>query len=398
MDNNFNKRTDFIMKHNGKNLDIYAENEDEERYLEELKKVITMTIKRGAKEKDLIIGILQEDELKRLTLGTYTEKFMEYKRNTSVTPGTVSKYNQAVKNLIAFFGVKKNLRDLDSKDVDNFRLFLLKIPKNWTNDKFLKDKDIAKLIKNKSKILNDYDKPEENTIRELIQKVDTIFDYFEKNTYIYKNYFKNINGDNMIQKKQSKIREFKPSQLKKIFYHTKINKLQEEYNFIKFMLYTGLRRGEALTITTEDIDITKELITVDGTKNSYSKRFAVIHQDLFPVIVEQQQDKADEDYLFFNNYSHLKTREDKVGSDINNIFSYVIGAELKPYLDIRSLRKNYAQELKKSSLFDILDIKAMMGQSDNKDTLDEYYLRFQKDYIKLNKSIDKVDFNHYFDD
>ena len=79
------------------------------------------------------------------------------------------------------------------------------------------------------------------------------------------------------------------------------------------------------------------------------------------------------------------------------MFSCVIGAEEKPYLNIRSLRKNLAQELKKPSIFDILDIDAIMAHSNDQKTLKKYYLRMETNYKRLNEQIDMIDFSGYFE-
>lgn len=385
------------MKVKGDNLELIAENEDEEKYLAELQKIIINAIKKDAKEKDLIIGILQEDELKRLTLGVHTEKFLEVKKRTNVSGGTVSKYSKTIEFLIMWFGAKKNLRQINAEDVYDFRDFLFQVPVNYKNDKFLQNKDIALMVKKKSKFLEGHKVLHNNTVLEYMKKAAHIFNHFQENSYVYKNYFANYNKDNMLKEKKSSIKEFKKSQLKKIFAYAKENNLREEYNFIKFTLLTGLRRAETLSLTVEDVDLDYDLIRVNGEKNESADRLMVIHKDLIPLLAEQSMGKEEDDDLFFANYSSLKTREDKVGTEINNLFSYVIGAEEKPYLDIRSLRKNFAQELKKPSIFDILDIDAIMAHDNEQKTLKKYYLRMEVNYKRLNEQIDMIDFSGYFE-
>jgi len=397
MIDNFNPITTYTMKKIGKNLELIAENEDEEKYLAELQKIIINAIKRDAKSKDLIIGILQGDELKRLTLGAYTEKFVEYKKRTDITDDTLSKYNKTIEHLILFFGAKKNLRLINAKDVYDFRDYLFQVPVNYQNEEFLKDKNIALMIKKKSKFLEGYKVLDNNTVLEYMKKAAHIFHHFHANSYVYKNYFANYNEDNMLKEKKSSIKEFKKSQLKRIFAYARANNEREAYNFIKFTLLSGLRRGETLNLTVEDVDLDNDLIKVDGTKNDLAERLMVIHKDLIPLLAEQSMGKKEDDDLFFADYSSLKTREEKVGTEINNLFSCVIGAEEKPYLDIRSLRKNFAQELKKPSIFDILDIDAIMAHSNEQKTLNKYYLRMETNYKRLNEQIDMIDFSGYFE-
>ena len=289
--------------------------------------------------------------------------------------------------------IKKNLKSITNKDANDFQLFLLSVPKSWKNKKDLKGKDLKLLVEKKSPLLKKYDRQEFSTIEEVLKKVKGIFNYFVDNTFIYSNPFNNLTKTQ--QKATTKKREFKPEELKKVFNHLVKNNFREDYIFLKFLLYTGLRRGEALTITKSNIDLSKSIIDIDGTKTKNAKRIAIIHQNLTNEINYQLQNKNDDEYLFYNDNLTLKYRDEKVGNNLNKIIKDVLGDELKKFLDLHSLRKNFSQEIYLSNLFDDLSVKTLIGHSTKGDVTDTHYLRGKRDYKMLKENIDKVDFSSY---
>lgn len=66
-------------------------------------------------------------------------------------------------------------------------------------------------------------------------------------------------------------------------------------NYYIFLLYTGARRGEALSITWSDIDIEKMTIHLHGTKTETSDRTIPLMSELFPVL---QRMKMTSQHLF----------------------------------------------------------------------------------------------------
>ncbi len=95
-------------------------------------------------------------------------------------------------------------------------------------------------------------------------------------------------------------REFTASELKLIFNYMKFNEKLEDYKFLKFGLYSGLRRGEILAIKLGNLELDKSIINEYGTKNDNAKRIMLIHKELMTTLEEQIKDKNDDDYLFYN--------------------------------------------------------------------------------------------------
>ncbi|MEA3331578.1 MAG: site-specific integrase [Campylobacterota bacterium] len=382
----------FTMTIGESSLNLVAENETEKKLLAEMEKTVTAKINRLSKDHNVAI----EDSTTRdtMNLKTYTDKFLLFKEKTGTSKKVMMKYRQAVEYLIIFFGAKKNLKNITNKEANDFQLFLLDVPQRWKTKADLKGKDIKLLIDKNSKLLDKYEKQKLSTIMAVLKIIKATFNYFMDNTYIYSNPFNSLSK--IQQKPTTDKREFQHSELKSIFQYLVRNKRREDYNFLKFLLYTGLRRGEALTVTCADIDLTKSLIDIDGTKTKNAKRIAIIHQYLNEVISYQTQGKNIDDYLFYNQNLTLKYRDEKVGNELNKVIKDVLGDELKKVLDLHSLRKSFAQEIYLADVFDDLAVRTLMGHSTKNDVTDTHYLRGKRDYKILKANMDKVDFSKYF--
>ena len=382
----------FTMNVGSESLNLVAQNETEKKLLAEIEKTVTAKINRLRKNHDVSI----EDATTRdtMTLKTYTDKFLLFKEKTGTSKKVMMKYRQAVEYLLIFFGEKKNLKSISNHNANDFQLFLLDVPQRWKTKADLKGKDIKLLIEKNSKLLDKYEKQQLSTIMAVLKIVKATFNYFMDNTYIYSNPFNNLTK--IQQKPITDKREFHPRELKKIFQYLVKNGRREDYNFFKFLLYTGLRRGEALTITCADIDMKKSIIDIDGTKTINAKRIVIIHKNIVNDITYQTQEKSDEDYLFYNENLTLKYRDEKVGNELNKVIKDVLGDSLKKVLDLHSLRKSFAQEIYLSNVFDNLSVKTLLGHSTKNDVTDTHYLRGKRDYKILKENIDKVDFSDYF--
>ena len=382
----------FTMSIGSGSLNLVAENETEKKLLAEIEKTVTAKINRLSKDHDVAI----EDATTRntMTLETQTTKFLLFKEKTKTSKKVMMKYRQAVEYLIIFFGAKKNLKSITNHEANDFQLFLLDVPQRWKTKADLKGKNIKLLIDTQSKLLDKYEKQELSTIMAVLKIVKATFNYFMDNTYIYSNPFNSLSK--IQQKPMSNKRQFQPKELKSIFQYLVKNKRREDYNFLKFLLYTGLRRGEALTITYADIDLEKSMIDIDGTKTKNAKRIAIIHSGLSHEMTYQMQGKSADDYLFYNQNLTLKYRDEKVGNELNKVIKDVLGDTLKKVLDLHSLRKSFAQEIYLANVFDDLAVKTLMGHSTKNDVTDTHYLRGKRDYKVLKENIDKVDFSNYF--
>ena len=256
-------------------LSLVAENETEEKLLSEIEKTVTLKISRLSKNHDVSIDSKETRDTR--TLKKYTDKFLDFKEATGTSNKVMMKHHQAVEYLIIFFGDKKVIKNITSEDANDFQLFLLKVPSRWKSKKDLKNKNLKLLIDKNSKLLLQYEKQMLSTVMAVVKLVNEMFNYFVNNTYIYLNPFKQLTKT---KRKLSDKRNFKPSELRSVFEYLKNNTMDEDYLFLKFLLYTGLRRGEAISITKADIDFEECMIDIDGTKTLNAKRIAIIHKDL----------------------------------------------------------------------------------------------------------------------
>lgn len=382
----------FIGEIRGNELVWIAENEEERKLLDEHQRMLENRAKRDAKNNPHIntTGLEIRD---RATLKQYLKEYIEFKESLSTTKEkTLNSYKLAANLLNIFFGDKQKIRKLTVKDANDFRNFLIRAPKNFTRNKEFEKYNMKTLVEKKSKILDKFDKPTINTVNEKIKIINTMFNYFENNLYIHKNHFSSLIK---IEKDASLKREFKHDELKSVFDYLRQKKLEEEYNYCQFCLYTGLRRGEVFKLTLDDINLDTYIINVDGTKTDYAKRKVVIHQDLLQIINKQIHNKKRYDNLFFNE-DQSENRENKIGVRINKRIKLAVGDAVKKFVDIHSIRKNFSQEIFLSDLFKELDYKTLLGHSTLNDITDRYYILGKRDYVQLKKKIDKVSFKHYF--
>lgn len=378
----------------GKNsLNLVAENEEEEKLLKEIEKTIVKKVKRLKSTQHNVD--IQTDEIRDTnTLKKLTDEYITYRRKVKTSNKVMMKFKQSIEFLIIFFGEKKLVKDITPKDNMNFQLFLLSIPQRWKNKKELKDKNIKTIYDKSPQMFDKYEKLNISTVNEILKKIITIFEYFEENTYIYKNPFKKVS--NGIKRVTTEKREFTENELRSIFWWLETKGLMEEYRYLKFLLYSGLRREEGLIVTKGDIDFQKSMIDINGKKTVNSKRISIIHKDIVDDLKIQIEDKSDDDYLFFNEDLTKKYRSEKVGNNLNKYIKEVVGEKTKKNIDLHSFRKNFSQTISLSGLFSDLEIKTLIGHSTKSDVTDTHYIRGKRNWKTLKERLDKVDFSDFF--
>ena len=368
---------------------------------------LSVTVKKALNIEPPIIKVVETD---KSTLKDYTEQYLIDKLQDGTSKKTMLKYKQACDFLHSYFGVKCKLRDISFKQVQEFKRFLFEVPKHWKLKHNLKGKDIKKLIDKKSVLLQDYEPLTINTVAEIVKRCKSIFRTFERNGFVDRNHFMNLDN---VTKKHTVKREFEPSELKSIFNYCLREDKREIYNFLKCLLYLGLRRGECLSLQVKNIVMDKYMIEVLGTKSVNAKRITIIHKDLVETIQEQIKGKSETDYLFFDeitremnknprhkNKTHREkqdVKEYRLGIQINGIIKDVLGADIKKFVDIHSIRKNTIQELYMVEELKELELKSLVGHSTSSDITDKHYLLGKRDYKSLKIKIDKASFSHYFE-
>lgn len=161
--------------------------------------------------------------------------------------------------------------------------------------------------------------------------------------------------------------------------------------FILILLYTGVRKGEALALTVDDIDLYNRKLTVnknvfDGAIQSSPKTEAGFRSIPLPNALYREL----EDYvqmvgtgLLFPNSGGAPMRPASFAlfwADIKKrIFGDDCPADFSPHL----FRHNYASDLFKAGM-DIKTAQYLLGHSDIKTTLDTY-THFGYDDVKIDR-------------
>jgi cobalt-precorrin 5A hydrolase len=263
-----NKFKPYITHLSKNSLNLVAENEEEEKLLKEMEKALINKIKR-LKSKKHNVNIESDEIRDTQTLKKVTDEYIKFKQKLKYSNKRMYKFTQSVEFLIIFFGEKKLVKDFTSKDNVDFQMFLLSIPSDWKRKKALADKDLKKIYDKSPKTFDEYEKLSINTANEIVSNVISMFEFFKENNYIYTNQFKRL--PSIIKRESTQKREFTDKELKKIFFYLKNKELMEEYRYMKFLLYTGLRREEGLIITKNDILWEKYLIHNLENLNLYDK-------------------------------------------------------------------------------------------------------------------------------
>lgn len=177
-------------------------------------------------------------------------------------------------------------------------------------------------------------------------------------------------------------------------------------NVFLIQMYMGLRCGEALALTTHDIDLQHKRINVhrtlttdennaiimgNKTKTYAGKRIVPIPDFIYPYIVEQMQiantQDNNEEKLLFKPYNAKYTRRTNVNSELQRIF--------KRYFNItdistHSLRHTFGTRCIESGMAPVV-VQRLMGHKDIGVTLNTYTTVFDK---FKETEIDKV--NKYY--
>nr|WP_165375158.1 site-specific integrase [Malaciobacter halophilus] len=392
----FNKEY-YVIKTNDSMI-VTAENEQEQKLLDEMENTLKQKINRLAKQYEGV-NPTDKETRNRITLKQCCDEFMNYyETKHKDNEKYLTKFRQTISFLYMYFREKKQMKSFNTKDANDFRNFLIKIPADYKNKKELKDKNLKILIEKKSKILQKYKPQKLSTAQEHIKRINTMFNYFERSMYIHKNPFNTL--DRLVSRndKTSWV-DFPVDTLNNIFKYMSDNKLIEEYKMSKVYLYTGLRRDELVYLKVKDIDFEKSYLDLKttGTKTENSQRIIVLHKDIVSLLEEQVKDKNPDDYIFYNEKNWKEERRgENTGSHLNKIILKIVGKDNKEGLNVHSFRKNFLQEIFLSGEFKGLDHETIAGHSTSGNVTDKHYLLGKRNYKMLKEQMDRVDFSHYF--
>ena len=378
-----------------------------EKLLERVSKRIQRAI---ALQSDTVPTADKVEIIEKGILSDYTDEFISDKQRLGMSSKTLIKYKQSIEYLHIYFGANCKVSEIDYKAALGFSRFLFAVPLRWKNKRELRGKDLRLMIDKKVKLLNGLETLNIRTITEILKRVKAVFRAFENHGYIIKNYFEHLES---IKSKKSEKREYKPHELKAIFTYLLREDKREDYNFMRFLLMSGLRRSEALGVQLKNINLSEYMIEVFGTKTENAHRVSIIHKDLVETIREQIADKEDNSYLFFDSEAQslidkpihrdkslseiIEIHEHTIGLRVNKHIKGVLGADNKHEVDLHSLRRNYAQRLYMVAEIRELELKTLIGHSTSKDVTDSSYILGLRDNKRLKRLVDLADFSLYFD-
>ena len=238
---------------------------------------------------------------------TFNPVFEDYIKNLSNSDKTIKSKITAYKHLSPFFE-NKDILKITQSDIEKYqnerRLTILNFPKN----------------KNK--------RDSEISFRSVNIEVTTLHNFFNyciKKGILDKNPASGIKRLNEL----SRLKTLSDDDIDKLI-NGATNKLTKD--IITFLIYTGCRKGEALNLKWDDVDLKNDVIAIKGTKTKYD-RYIPISKPL-KAILSQVEKKQDCLYVFNKNGAKLtdfkrsfKTACKKVGlkdlriHDLRHVFA-----------------------------------------------------------------------------
>ena len=200
--------------------------------------------------------------------------YQEYLKNTTNSPKTAEeKGNTILKHLLPFFK-SRDIKDITEKDIITYQ----------TKRKL----EMLNLEKNKNK------REQDINFRAVNIETATLshfFNYCVKAGHIDKNPAFKIKKLNEL----SRLKTLSDTDINKLIAGA-TNKLTQD--LITFLIYTGCRKGEALNLKWDDVDLQNDVIAIKGTKTKYD-RYIPISKPLKELLggIEKRQDCL---YVFNN--------------------------------------------------------------------------------------------------
>jgi integrase len=227
------------------------------------------------------------------------ERFKKYHKKTYNWSLDNEQLGDRALNLLDLYFKDKNLMDIEFDDLEDFRDILLEIPKRLTTYNFFKGKDLDFILENN----DDYDKLDNTTINNYIEKVNLYFSYMHKLKYI-------IGEDFIIPTydENGKNREpYTDEEISKIFDLMKNDTL--ENRFITYIAaYMGMRLKEITQLKKEDIIKIGDIFCISintkedkTTKTKKSVRIIPIHNKLMELGLLEFVNSKDKELFTITN-------------------------------------------------------------------------------------------------
>ena len=240
----------------------------------------------------------------------FNEVYQKYLENLSNTPKTILNKNIAFKHFLLVF-TDKNIADITVNDIKTYqlkrKLELMAMPKN--------------IGKREQEINLDW-------VNKELSILSNFFNFCIESGYIDKNPAQKIKKLNTL----SRLKTLSDDDIKKLI-NGATNKLTRD--LITFLIYTGCRKGEALNLKWDNVDLKNDVIAVKGTKTKYD-RYVPVSKPLKTLLggIEKKQDCL---YVFNKN-------GDKIGDFKKSFHTACRNAGLKD-LRIHDLRHVFASKM-----------------------------------------------------
>ena len=199
----------------------------------------------------------------------FAETYQEYLKNISNSPRTVMNKNIALKHFFPIFK-DKNIMDITISDVKTYQL---------QRRLEIMNKNAGK---KESEINFDW-------LNKEISILSNFFNFCIEKSYIDKNPAFKIKKLNTL----SRLKTLSDSDTLKLIAGA-TNKLTKD--LITFLIYTGCRKGEALNLKWDDVDLQNDIIAIKGTKTKYD-RYIPISKPLKELLSGIEKEKVVSDNL-----------------------------------------------------------------------------------------------------
>ena len=199
--------------------------------------------------------------------------YKEYIKSCNIANSTLKPMLSRIKHFNIFF--EKEINSITELDIKSFQI--------------LRKSKIMNLPKNKNK------REPEISLKEInheIQILNNFFNYYIKKEYIDKNPCSGIKKLNEL----CRLKTLSDKDINKLI-DGATNKLTKD--LITFLILTGCRKGEALNLKWDNVDLQNNVIAIKGTKTKYD-RYIPISKPLKELLcgIEKRQDCL---YVFNNN-------------------------------------------------------------------------------------------------
>ena len=208
------------------------------------------------------------------TVVNFTTVWEEYLKHQNNSKGTIDKKKWHAKHFLPVFG-NKNITDISSIDIKNYQLLRKQELQDEPKNAGKKDSQITFAFINGE-----------------IMTLSNFFNFCIERNYIDKNPAFKIKKLNELYR----LKTLSDEDINKLIARA-TNKLTRD--LISFLIYTGCRKGEALNLKWDDVDMQNDIIAIQGTKTKYD-RYIPVSKPLKELLrgIEKKQDCL---YIFNKN-------------------------------------------------------------------------------------------------